>query len=180
MNEPPFRTLSSEVVYRVRKLGVRRDLVALADGSEREFAVVEHPGCAVVVPIDEGGRVLLIRQHRYATGELTIEVPAGGIDAGETAEACAARELEEETGLRAGRLDPLGQFYTSDGVSNELAHLFLARDLRPGVANVQPGESIEPFWMPLPEAVRLVLDGDVRCGPTALALLLAAARLGAR
>ncbi|MCS6800558.1 MAG: NUDIX hydrolase [Chloroflexota bacterium] len=174
---PLPRTLSSTPAYRGRKVRVRRDLVALADGSLREVDVVEHPGCAVVVPVDEAGQVLLLRQYRHAIGEWAIEVPAGGIDPGETPAACAARELEEETGLRAGRLEPLGQFYTSDGVSNELAHLFLARDLRAGIGRAEEGEHLEPFWVPLEEAVRLVRAGTIRCGPTALALLLADARL---
>ena len=181
MSEPagPFRRLASEELLRLRTFRLRRDRVALPDGSERDFAVVEHPGCAVVVPVDEAGRVLLIRQYRYATGEVTIEVPAGAIDPGESAADCAARELAEETGLRAGRLEPLGQFYTTDGMSNELAHLFLARNLGEGEPDRQAGETIEPFWLPLGDAIRLIQDGAIRCGPTSLALLLAEARLRA-
>lgn len=174
---PPVRVLASEVLYDGRKLRLRRDVVALPDGSAREVAVVEHPGCAVIVPVDDARRVLLLRQYRHATGEWSIEAPAGGIDPGETAATCATRELEEETGLRARRLEPLGQFYTTDGVSNEVAHLFLARELSPGRPHPQSGEHLEPFWLPLEDAVRLVRDGTVRCGPTALALLLADARL---
>ncbi|MCL6647350.1 MAG: NUDIX hydrolase [Chloroflexi bacterium] len=174
----PFQTLRRRVVYRVRSLCVRSDLVRLPDGREREFAVIDVPGCAVVVPVDEQGQVLLIRQHRYATGEETLEVPAGGIDPGETPEQCARRELEEETGYRAGRLEPLGQFYTSDGLSNELAHLFLARQLTPGQPNLQAGEVIRLEWHSLAEAIAQVCKGGVRCGPTALALLLAHVHLG--
>ncbi|MFN8533552.1 MAG: NUDIX hydrolase [Dehalococcoidia bacterium] len=174
----PFETLERREIYRVRKLAFRSDIVRLHDGLEREYAVVDHPGCAVVVPIDEAGRVLLIRQHRYATGERTLEVPAGGIDPGETPRDCAVRELAEETGLRASRLTPLGQFYTSDGVSNELAHIFLATELVHGTPNLQDGEAIEPEWTDLIKAIRLVRNGGVRCGPTALALLLVQAHLG--
>jgi ADP-ribose pyrophosphatase len=173
----PYETLSSRIVYRVRSLTVRSDLVRLPEGTQREMAVVDLPGCAVVVPVDDRGRVLLIRQHRYATGQESLEAPAGGIDPGESPEACARRELEEETGYRAGRLDPLGAFYTSDGISNELAHLFIARDLEPGVINLQEGEAIRVEWHPLDETIAQVRQGAIQCGPTALALLLAHARL---
>ncbi|MCS7003582.1 MAG: NUDIX hydrolase [Dehalococcoidia bacterium] len=172
-----FETVASAVAYRARAFTLRADRVRLPNGEERTVTVIDHPGCAVIVPVDDQARVLLIRQHRYATGKRSLEAPAGRIDPGEDPLACARRELQEETGFRAADFTFLGAFYTSDGISNELAHLFLARGLTPGPPNPQEEEAIELEWLDLDEAVRHVETGVVECGPTALALLLASARL---
>jgi ADP-ribose pyrophosphatase len=173
----PFEQLSTREVYRGRSFTLRADEVRLSNGNTKEMAIIDHPGCVVIVALDPANRVLLIRQHRYATGEIAVEVPAGKIETGENGQRAALRELEEETGLRAGRLTKLGEYFTSDGISNELAQIFLARDLIEGKLDLQEGEDIEPYWHPLKDAVQDVLAGKIRCGSTALALLVAAQKL---
>lgn len=175
--ESPFETLSTREVYKGRSFTLRADEVRLANGTTREMGIIDHPGCVVIIALDPANRVLLIRQHRYATGEISVEVPAGKIDPGENGQRAALRELKEETGLIAGRLVKLGEFYTSDGISNELAQIFLARDLIEGTSDLQEGEYIEPYWLPLADALEDVRKGKIRCGTTALGLLLTAQKI---
>lgn len=108
------------------------DRITTASGTQAVREVVVHPGGAAVVPVFANGDVLLVEQFRYPMQQSLLELPAGKIDPGESPEETAARELEEEVGFRAGRLEKLAAFYTTPGFCNELLHLFLARDLEPG------------------------------------------------
>src|SRR5262249_9524982 len=110
----PLR-LSRRVAYRGKILTVNMDRVALPNGREVDLEFIEHPGAAAVVPLHADGTVTLIRQFRYATGGYILEVPAGKLDPGETPEQCARREVEEEAGVRAGALHPLGAIWTTPG-----------------------------------------------------------------
>jgi len=148
----------------------------LPDGRRGAFEIVRHPGGAAVLPVLEDGRVLLIRQFRPAVDTSILELPAGKLEAGEEPLLCAARELEEETGYRAGRLEPLGQMWTAVGFCDELLHLFLARDLSRGEQALEPDEFIETIPLPLDEALALLRRGEIRDGKTQLALLLYAAQ----
>ena len=108
------------------------DRITTASGIQAVREVVEHPGGAAVLPVFSNGDVLLVEQFRYPMRQSLLELPAGKIDPGELPEETAARELEEEVGFRAGRLEKLAAFYTTPGFCTELLHLFLARDLQPG------------------------------------------------
>ena len=159
-------------------LRVNRELATLPDGRRVELDIVRHPGAAAVVPFVAPGEVLLIRQHRHAAGGMLLEVPAGKLDAGEAPERCAARELEEETGFRAGRLEPLAWIWTTPGFCDERIHLFAAFDLEPVGANHGADEFIETLRMPLAEALDLVWRGELHDAKSALALVHAARRVG--
>lgn len=133
--------------------------------------VVVHPGAVVVLPVLLDGRVVLIRNRRVAVGETLLELPAGTLNAGEDPAACALRELAEETGYRAERLEPLLRFYPSPGVLDEVMHGFLATGLRAGAQDLDAGEEIAVAPM-TPEALDDALrSGAIRDGKT-LALLL--------
>ena len=108
------------------------DRITTASGIQAVREVVKHPGGAAVLPVFSNGDVLLVEQFRYPMRQSLLELPAGKIDPGELPEETAARELEEEVGFRAGRLEKLAAFYTTPGFCTELLHLFLARDLQPG------------------------------------------------
>lgn len=108
------------------------DRITTASGTQAVREVVVHPGGAAVVPVFSNGDVLLVEQFRYPMRRSLLELPAGRIDPGESPEETAARELEEEVGFRAGKLEKLAAFYTTPGFCNELLHLFLARDLESG------------------------------------------------
>jgi ADP-ribose pyrophosphatase len=132
----------------------------------------------MVVPLLDDGRVVLERIYRYTVQETCLECPSGGLD-GEAPEAAARRELEEETGYRAGRLAPLGSFYGSKGISDERFHLFLATGLEAGgTVRREPTEQMELELVPLGRAVELAFAGEILDAPSALALILAARRLG--
>jgi len=161
----------------------RFDVVAveeiLSDGLVREREIVVHPGSVVVVPIVDdhafaGGRqVCLIENHRLSVGRPLMELPAGTLDVpGETPADAAARELAEETGWRAARIEPLGGFWMSPGILRERMHLFLATGLLPGQQQLEAGERILPRLMPWPDAVMMCLDGRIDDAKTVAAILM--------
>jgi ADP-ribose pyrophosphatase len=149
--------------------------VDLPNGRRVELDLLRHPGAAAVVPFLDDDRVLMIRQFRYATGGEILEIPAGKLDPGEAPEVCAVRELEEETGYRAGRIEKLGAIWTSPGFTDEIIHLFAAYDLEPTEQRLEPDEIIQLAPMSLEQAIGGLSSGVVD-GKTATALLLAAAR----
>lgn len=173
--------VSGERVYAGRVLDVDLDRVRFPDGSIGELEMIRHPGAAAVVALNPPGVaedtgqpiVALLRQYRYAAGGYVWEVPAGKLDAGEPPERCALRELEEETGLKAGRLERLTTIYTTPGFTDEVIHLFLARDLEPGNAGHEACEFIERHDVALRRAVEMVVDGEITDAKTICALLLA-------
>lgn len=149
------------------------ETVTLPNGRRAELDLLRHPGAAAVVPFLDDGRVLMIRQYRHATGGTLLEIPAGKLDPGEAPEACAVRELEEETGWRAGRLEKLGAIWTSPGFCDEVIHLFAAHDLERGEQRLEPDELIELEPVGLDAALAGLGTGIVD-GKSATALLLAA------
>jgi ADP-ribose pyrophosphatase len=155
---------------------VSTERVRLPNGHEVELDIVHHPGAAAVVPFVSDRDVLLIRQYRHATGGTILEVPAGKLDDGEAPEVCAARELEEETGQRTGRLEKLGWIWTSPGFTDEKIHLFSAFDLEEVPARPNEDEVIDVIRTSLDEALDLVWRGEINDGKSALALIHAARR----
>jgi ADP-ribose pyrophosphatase len=137
------------------------------------FQIVRHPGGVGVLPLHADGSVTLIRQLRPAIDRILLEIPAGRLDPGEEPALCGARELLEETGLVAGKLESLGIMHSSPGVFDEVIHLFLATGLVQGEADPEHYEDIETVRMPLSEAVRLATEGVITDSKTSLALLRA-------
>jgi ADP-ribose pyrophosphatase len=175
MTEP--EVLSTRRVHDGRIVKLSIDEVRLPNGRAVSLEIVRHPGASAVVPIDDRGRVVLVRQYRHATGSWLLEVPAGKLDhPGEAPEACALREVEEETGYRAGVLLPLGWIWTTPGFTDEKIWLFLARDLTPTRASLQDDEVLSVETLPLDEAVRRAQSGEIVDAKTVCALLRAAAR----
>ena len=165
-------------VARGAKFELVTEVVELPNGRRVELDLLRHPGAAAVLPFLDAETVLLIRQYRFATGGELLEVPAGKLDPGEGPEVCALRELEEETGYRAGRLEALTSIWTSPGFTDEVIHLFAAHDLEPTAQQLQPDEIIELVPMSLDEALGRVRRGELCDAKSALALLLAAERQG--
>ena len=152
--------------------------MVLPNGREMLLDIVHHPGASAVVPFTGDDEVLLIRQYRHAAGGTIYEVPAGKLDAGEDPAVCAARELEEEAGQRAGRVERLGQIFTTPGFTDEVIHLFAAFDLEPVPPRPEDDEVIETIAMPLGDALELVWNGTLTDAKSALALVHAARKLG--
>jgi ADP-ribose pyrophosphatase len=169
--------IDGEVVYDGRILRLEVDRVRLPSGREVVREVVRHRGAAVVVPVDRDGSLLLVRQFRYPTGEALLELPAGKLDGGEGAVACAGRELVEETGMAAGELVELGWFYTTPGFSDERIGVVLARDLTAVEgAELDPDEVESVVRLRLEEIFEQAADGRIRDAKTLAALLLARTR----
>ena len=178
------RRLARRDVFRGRIVEVSVDRVRMPDGREVEMEIVRHPGSAAVLPLAEeaggGETVLLLRQYRYATGGWLLEIPAGKLDPGESAEECARRELVEETGWAAGELEPLGELWPSPGVSDERIALFVARRLTPADQDLEEDELLTVERLPLAEATSRAAAGELDDAKTVCALLrLAARRTGA-
>ena len=166
-------------IYRGRILDVRTERVRLPNGVDVELELIRHIGAAAVVPVDDDLRVALIRQYRHAGGGYMWEIPAGLLDAPDEPPAvCAARELQEETGLRAATLVLLGAYHPTPGYSDEVVRLFLARGLTAGAHTRGADEVIEEMrWVPLQEVLQMILRGEVSDGKTIAGLFWAAAHL---
>ena len=158
-------------VFAGRVLDVGEEVHRLPNGRTATFEVIRHPGGAAVLPVLGDGRVLLIRQYRPALGEMLWEIPAGRLEPGEVPEECVRRELAEEAGYRAGRLEGLGGLWSAAGFCDEHVALFAAFDLTPVPLAPEPDEIIEPVAMPLDEALQRLFRGEITDAKTQLALL---------
>ena len=166
--------IQSEQVYDGDLLKVFRDEVRLPDGATSHREWVDHPGAAAVVPLFEDGSTLLVQQFRYPPRRMFLELPAGKFDGdGEPAESVAARELEEETGWRAGSLIRLGQSYPCIGYSNEVIHFYLATGLTEGRQQLESAEFLNVVRLPIEEAFRMMLAGEIGDMKTATGLMMA-------
>jgi ADP-ribose pyrophosphatase len=168
--------LATRRVHTGRVLSLDVDTVRFPDGSEGELEIIRHPGAAAVVPLASARTsadpvVLMLRQYRYAAGGPLWEVPAGRLDAGEAPEACARRELREEAGVEAGRLERLTTIWTTPGFTDEAIHLFWATDLKAVAHAREPDEFIEVVPRPLSMVLAGIRDGDIRDGKTVSAIL---------
>jgi len=170
-------TIASQPAFRGRVVEVSSERLKYPNGREHEIDFVRHPGAAAVVPLDHDHRVCLVRQYRHGIGDFLWEIPAGKLDPGEAPEACAVRELAEETGIRARRWTPLGRYLPAPALFTEVIHLYLARELELGAAAPDGDEDLEVAWVPLDTVVGRILQGDWNDGKTALALFRARALL---
>ena len=171
--------VDSETVYEGRIVHLSIDTVRFPDGSEGRLEMIRHVGASAALPVvgqvtDPDPEVLLLRQYRYASGGYLYEVPAGlPLGPEESWEDCARRELEEETGMRAGSLVPLTSIFTTPGFTDEVIHLFAATDLEPGETEPDADEFIEVVQLPFSEAVEMVRDGRIADGKSISTILYA-------
>lgn len=169
------RVVRSTRIYEGHVVSVRLDDVELPSGRTAVREIVEHRGAVAVVPLTPGGDVLLVRQYRAPAGRRLLEIPAGTMEPGESVEACAVRELAEEVGMRARRWQPLGAIYPSPGFLTEVVHLFVASDLSPHTLDAEE-EDLEIVAVPLADARRLVIAGDICDAKSVAGILLASLR----
>jgi ADP-ribose pyrophosphatase len=168
--------VSSRRVFSGRVLDLDVDTVRFPDGSVGDLEMIRHPGASAVVPFVNDPRgadpeVLLIRQFRHAAERYVWEIPAGRLEPGETPEACARRELEEEAGVTAGEVRRLTTIYTTPGFTDERIHLFLASGLGEGTERREADEFLEVHRMPWSRVLRLIEQGEVEDGKTLVALM---------
>jgi ADP-ribose pyrophosphatase len=144
--------------------------VTLPNGSRAEMAVVRHPGSTAVVPLLDDNMVVMELQYRHAVGEYMLEIPAGTMDPGELPLDCARRELEEETGLRATRMIELGPVHILPSYSDEIIHVYIARELTPARQKLDKDEILEVVHYPFEETLRMIADGRITDALTILSL----------
>jgi len=177
----PWRTLSSRVVYENPWITVREDQVIRPDGKPGIYSVVEIPASAGVVALDAHDQIALVSQWRYTLGKVSLEIPTGGSEPGESPLEAAGRELAEEAGLEAGEWMALGSIDNSNGITTDVSHIFLARALAPlpGGQRRQGDEQIEVVWRPFRQALDLVLAGEITESVSVAGILKAAILRGA-
>lgn len=168
--------VSSKRLYSGRIVNLDLDSVRYPDDSIGQLEMLRHPGAAAVVPfLDPPGsadpRAVLIRQFRHAVDGYIWEVPAGRLDGGESPESCAERELEEETGMRARRLERLTTIYTTPGFTDERIHLFLADGLEPGAEHREADEFMELHTLRWSRVLEMIDRGEIVDGKTLVSLL---------
>ena len=172
----PWTTTSSRPVYANPWIRVREDIATLPDGRTTIYGVVECAEAVGVLPFVDRDTVLLVGQYRYVAQGFYWEMPTGASHGGESLEATAQRELAEEAGYEAGRLVPLGKFHTSKSILREVAHLYLAEDLRPASRPADHTEFIERRTFPFAEVLGMVERGEIMDSMTIVAVLHAAGR----
>lgn len=169
------RAVKKNYIYRGKIVSLRCDDAVLPDGKPCKREVVEHPGGAAVLCVQDGNAVL-VRQYRYAYGEELLEIPAGKLEKGEDPMSAARRELEEETGLRAGKLELLYVLYPTPGYTNEKIYIYLADEVSPAVRHLDEDEFLDVVRLPVDELLGRIERGELRDGKTAVGALLYAAR----
>lgn len=166
------RRVTTRRVYDGKVLALDVDEVEEPGGVRATREVVRHRGSVATLAVDDEGRVALVRQYRYPAEEELWELPAGRIDPGETPEEGAARELEEEAGLRPGHMERLALFFTTPGFCDERMHVFRASALRPVAARPEADERIELRWFTAVELASMIDTGEIREGKTLVAVLM--------
>lgn len=174
---PSFELLKTETLLQGRAFKIRRDTLKTPDGRETKFDIIEHGGSVVIVPVDEDGNLLFVRQYRHAAGIDLLEFPAGTRDGDEPFEECAAREIREETGMEAGTLIHVGSFYLAPGYSTEYMGVFLATDLKHNPLEADDDEFLTVEKMSLQDTMALVKSGQMLDAKTLAALMLAKSTL---
>jgi ADP-ribose pyrophosphatase len=170
------RTISTVYIYRGH-VNLRVDTVETPDGRRATREIVEHAECVAIVPVDESGNVLLVRQYRHAAGRELLEIPAGGIEPGEDPVSAVRREMSEETGYSPETIRRLGGFYSSPGFCTEYLHLFLAMDLVPNRLEAEDTGSIQVVRV-RPQSLEGLIASAAICDSKSIAGIHSYLRLG--
>jgi ADP-ribose pyrophosphatase len=168
-----FKILSRQLTYEGKAFNVEKVNFSMPNGKQPTYDLVKHPGAAVVMPIDEDGNILFIRQWRLGAERALLELPAGTLEPSEPPIECARREVREETGMAAGELKLIGQFYLTPGYSDEYLYIYLAQDLSPAPLEQDDDELIDLVPIPLEQAYQMAAKGTIKDGKTLATLFLA-------
>jgi ADP-ribose pyrophosphatase len=179
-DKPSVRVVSHRRIYDGKVLSLELDEIREEGGAKALREVVRHRGSVAALPVDEDGRVVLVRQYRHPVGQALWEVPAGLLEKGESPEQAVRREIEEEVGRRAGELEPLAVFHTTPGFCDEELHLFRASRLTETPVRPDDDEVLAVKWFSLEQAREMLRKGEVRDGKTIIALLLESERRARR
>ena len=169
-----YKILKSEIIFRGKVFNTKVDQIEYDSGNKAVREVAEHPGGAVVVPITDNGKIVLVTQLRFPMNKILLELPAGKLNKDEDPYVCAVRELEEETGYKSGNVTELGSIYTTPGYSTEKLWIYLAKDLKPGDHNREEGEfGMQVFELSMQEIEDKIYNGEIVDGKTICGIYLA-------
>lgn len=156
-----YKKIRQELMYQGKVVGFYKDILELPNGNVVEWDLIKHPGAAAILPVMEDGRIILVKQYRNALGYKTYEIPAGGIEKGETPLQCVAREIEEETGFYAKKITPLIKVITAIGFCDEQIPIFVGEELVETKQNLDEDEEIDVIKVTMKEAVEMILNGTI-------------------
>lgn len=171
------KTLSSEQKFDGKIVKLYVDSVELEDGKKSFREVIKHPGGVCVLPLDEEGNVLFVRQFRYPHKKVLLEIPAGKLEYGENPSECGIRELKEETGCTCDRYEYLGSLIPTPAYCGEVIHMYLARGLHYGEQKLDSGEFLDIEKIPLDRAVEMIMNNEIEDSKTQIAVLKTSLKL---
>jgi len=166
------KVIESKLVYKGRLFNVRVDKVSTSWGRVTTREIVEHPGAVVIIPLFHNDSVVLVSQYRHAVGKVLLELPAGTLEVGECPERCAHRELEEETGYVAGKMEKITTLYLAPGYSTEKVHIYVASDLKKVGQKLEPDEKIKTVILKIDEVVDMIIKGEIEDAKTVAGIML--------
>lgn len=167
------KTVAQKHIYQGNIIKIDTLTVTLPDGREATRDLVTHPGASVIIPLNENGELYMVRQYRKPIERMSLEIPAGKLDNGEDPGICAARELKEETGLSAEKLEHLVSVHTTPGFCNEILHIYLATGLKEGEQCADEDEFITSEKIPVNELVNMVMSGEITDAKSIIGILMA-------
>lgn len=165
------KTVSSEKVFEGRIIKVKVDKVEMPDGSTSTRELVEHPGGVGIVAVTDNDEIILVKQYRKPLDKVIYEIPAGKLDPGEHHRTCGIRELEEETGLSANVFEYMGFIYPSPGFTDEVTHVYLAKELTQGETHPDDDEFLDVEKVPFESALKMVIDGEINDAKSVFGIL---------
>lgn len=168
-----FEIIDQEMAYKGKAFDVRREKIRTPQGAIVLLDIVDHRGAVTMIPVDQEGRIIFVRQYRHPAGKFLLELPAGVMEVGELPENSAQREVREETGMAAEKLVKVGEFYLAPGYSTEYMHVFLATQLYPAPLPGDIDEVLSLERVPIREAYRLAMEGEIQDAKSLAALFLA-------
>jgi ADP-ribose pyrophosphatase len=173
-----YKRLSRERIHQGQIINVYTDTMQLPDGRTAEWDFIGHKGAAAIVPVDNDGRIIMVRQYRNAVEKNTLEIPAGGLNPGEDMKTCATRELEEETGFRSDKVEHLIDLYTTVAFCNEKIGIYYTKDLIPSKQNLDEDEYVTIEKYSLEELVQFIFTGVIEDAKTISAILAYKTKMG--
>lgn len=167
-----YEVKKSEVVYKGKIFNLEKDVITLPNGRETVRETIRHGGAAAMIPIDNEGKIIFVRQYRHSAGKEVLEIPAGTIEKGEEPYNCAVREIQEETSYKAGKMTFLFKMFSAIGFCSEQIYIYLAENLEKGKFNMDEDEFITIERYTLKESIELIYKGEI-CDSKTIAAVFA-------
>ncbi|HWT75183.1 MAG TPA: NUDIX hydrolase [Mobilitalea sp.] len=173
-----YKRLGRDLVHKGNIIDYYSDTIEIEGGKITHFDFIQHKGAAAMIPVDDDGNILMVRQYRNAIDQYTLEIPAGGLNPGEDNRTCAIRECEEETGYKAGEVFHLLDLYTTVAFSNEKIGIYYTTGITPSKQNLDEDEFVTPERHSVEELTKMILEGKIVDAKTIAGILAYKAKVG--